>query len=218
MTPILQARDISLDELHSQFGLQNTAEKTFFPEWQSESFALSDFECQQLERVRENYSNLAIRKTFSEEVVKMVVLSPLLDLAGFYQAPFAIFAIKTEEAVEISAEDNGLLVKGKIDVLVVRQQFWVLVIESKSTQFDVLTALPQALTYMLSSPSSTSPMYALLVNGRECIFVKLINQSELNPNPVYARSYALSIERDGDLEQVLNTLKVIQHNILQFGS
>ncbi|MGK7889969.1 MAG: restriction endonuclease subunit R [Leptolyngbyaceae cyanobacterium] len=212
MTQLLQARDISLDELHTQFGLQSTSEKTFFPEWQSESLAFSDFERQQLERVRANYSNLASRKAFSEEAVKMVILSPLLDLAGFYQSPFAI---KTEDSVEISAEDNDLLVKGKIDVLVVHQQFWVLVIESKSTQFDVLTALPQALTYMLSNPNSSFPVYGLLANGREFVFVKLTNQSELSPSPVYARSYALSIERNGDLEQVLNTLKVIQRSILQ---
>ncbi|NET10103.1 MAG: type I restriction endonuclease subunit R [Symploca sp. SIO2B6] len=212
MTQLLQARDISLDELHTQFNLQSTSDKTFFPEWQSDSLVLSNLERQQLDRVRENCSNLTSRKTFSEEAVKMVVLSPLLDLAGFYQAPFAL---QTEESVEIKAEDNDLLVKGKIDVLVARQQFWVLVIESKSTQFDVLTALPQALTYMLGNPNQNTPVYGLLVNGREFVFIKFVNNFNQNHHPVYSRSYALSIERNGDLKQVLETLKVIRENILK---
>ena len=212
MTQIAQAKDISLVELNTQFSLQSTLDKTFFPEWQGDSLVLSDLECQQLDRIQKNYSNLARRKIFFEEAVKMVVLSPLLDLAGFYQVPFAL---QTEESVDISAEDNGLLVKGKIDVLVICQKFWVLAIESKSTQFDVLTALPQALTHMLDNPNPNSPVYGLLVNGREFVFIKLSHKSELNSAPVYARSYALSIDRDGDLEQVLETLKCIRGNILE---
>ena len=35
--------------------------------------------------------------------------------------------------------------RGRIDVLVLKQQFWLLVIESKQTGFSLLTAIPQAL-------------------------------------------------------------------------
>ncbi|MEM9220529.1 MAG: type I restriction endonuclease [Cyanobacteria bacterium P01_F01_bin.150] len=212
MTQLLQARDISLDELHEQFGLRRTSEKSFFPEWQEAASSSSDSEQTKLRRVQENYLNLANRKNFSEEAVKMVVLSPLLDLAGFYQAPFAL---ETEDSVEIIATDSDLLVKGKIDVLVVRHKLWILVIESKSTQFDVLTALPQALTYMLGNPQPNNPVYGLLVNGREFVFIKLTNAGETNSNPIYARSYALSLERNGDLKQVLETLKVIRKKVLE---
>jgi hypothetical protein len=78
----------------------------------------------------------------SEEAVKMVVLSPLLDLAGFYQSPFAI---ETEISIEITAEDDGIIVKGNIDVLIIKKRLWVLVIESKSIKFDVTSALSQTL-------------------------------------------------------------------------
>ncbi|NEQ97622.1 MAG: type I restriction endonuclease subunit R [Cyanothece sp. SIO2G6] len=212
MTQALQSRDISLEELQIQFNLQVAADKAFFPEWQNSSLLLTDIEHQQLRRIQKNYLNLAIRKNFSEEMVKMVVLSPLLDLGGFYQAPFGI---ATEEPVEIMAEDRDLLIKGKIDVLVVRQQFWVLVIESKSTRFDVLTALPQALTYMLDNPQKEHPVYGLLVNGREFVFIRFVNINESNTAPIYARSRALSVEQDEDLEQVLKTLKIIHENIVE---
>ncbi len=64
-----------------------------------------------LERVKSNYLNLTKRHPMSEEVVKMVVLSPLLDLAGFYQPNFEI---KTETSTEISAVDESVVVKGSM--------------------------------------------------------------------------------------------------------
>jgi hypothetical protein len=143
----------------------------------------------------------------SEEAVKMVVLSPLLDLAGFYQPPFEI---ETEKSTDISAVDESIIVKGNIDVLVIQKRLWVLVIESKSTKFDVLTALPQALAYMLNTPNIERPTFGLLVNGREFVFVKLVQQEK----PKYARSYALSIERDPEFQQVLSVLKRIGQLIL----
>ena len=207
MAQTAQARDISLEDLKSQFGLQPAAQADFFSEWQGELLALSEVEQRQLGRVQQNYLNLAGRRNFSEEAVKMVVLSPLLDLAAFYQSPFGL---QTEESVELISEDEGFTVRGKIDVLVFLQQLWVLVIEAKSTQFDVLSALPQALTYLLNAPNREKPAYGLLVNGREFVFVKLMHQ----PTPTYARSFALSVERSSELAQVLSILKAIRHQVL----
>lgn len=208
MAQLIQAKEISLEELQIHFGLQLSSQEGFFYEWRERGSELAETEKQALNRVRRNYLNLSFRKTFSEETVKMVVLSPLLDLAGFYQAPFGI---QTEESVEITAEDDGLIVKGNIDVLVIRQRFWILVIESKSSRFDVLTALPQALAYMLDAPNPEKPVYGLLVNGREFVCVKLVHQ----PTPIYARSYALSLEREGELAQVLGTLRIIKQTFLE---
>ncbi|MBE9079546.1 type I restriction endonuclease subunit R [Romeria aff. gracilis LEGE 07310] len=208
MTQISQARDISLEELHCHFNLEIATSEDFFGEWRASLPAATDYEKGLLERVQQNYLNLASRRSFSEEAVKMVVLSPLLDLAGFYQTPFSL---QTEESIEIEAEDEAVVIRGSIDVLVICRQFWVLVIESKSTRFDVMTALPQALAYMLDTPNREKPVYGLLVNGREFVFIKLLQ----HPAPVYARSFALSIERDNELVQVLGTLKNIRQSILE---
>ncbi len=77
---------------------------------------MTDAEKLTLERVKSNYLNLTKRRPMSEEAVQMVVLSPLLDLASFYQP---IFEIETEKSIEISAKDEGVIVKGSIDVLVI---------------------------------------------------------------------------------------------------
>jgi predicted type IV restriction endonuclease len=207
MMQTIQARDISLYELEEKFGLQLVTNAEFFTEWTNDLPLVNDIENLSLQRVKSNYLNLAQRRSMSEEAVKMVVLSPLLDLAGFYQPPFEI---ETEKSTDISAEDESIIVKGNIDVLVIQKRFWVLVIESKSTKFDVMTALPQALAYMLDAPNIRQPTFGLLVNGREFVFVKLVHQEK----PKYARSYALSIERDTELQQVLSALKRVGQLIL----
>jgi hypothetical protein len=202
MVQTIFAKDISLYELEEQFGLQ-PIDDPCFTEWLSDSPPVSESDKQALNRVRSNYLNLIKRRFMSEEAVKMVVLSPLLDLAGFYQPPFAI---ETETSIKIYAEDEGVIVKGNIDVLVVQRQLWILVIESKATKFDVMTALPQALAYMLDDPKHDRPTLGLLVNGREFVFVKLTQQD----TPQYSLSKAFSIlTPEQDLYDVLHLLKHI---------
>lgn len=99
-----------------------------------------------------------------------------------------------------------MIVKGNIDVLVIQKQFWILVIESKNTKFDVMMALPQALAYMLDDPKRDRPTFGLLVNGREFVFVKLIKED----TPQYSLSRAFSILKpEHDLYEVLHLLKYI---------
>lgn len=76
-------------------------------------------------------------------MVKMVILSPLLELAGFYDPPFYA---TSEKSVNISVQDHNLTIRGKIDVLVTQGQFWILVIESKQSGIAIDSGIPQALT------------------------------------------------------------------------
>jgi len=202
MPTTIPAQDITLEELQEHFGLQLTPDPDFFLEWQQNLPELSDREKQTLQRVCSNYFNLVSCRPLLEEGVKMVILSPLLDLAGFFQPPFSI---RTETPVELSVEDEGLIIRGRIDVLVIQQHLWILIIEAKSTKIDIMEALPQALSYMLKSGQQTKPIFAFLLNGREFVFVKL----QPSDPPIYSRSYALSIERPHELEQVLSVLKTI---------
>lgn len=55
-----------------------------------------------------------------EELVKMAMLGSLLSLAGFFQC---LFYPKTEAEVLFTAEDEGETIKGRVDALVVREQF-----------------------------------------------------------------------------------------------
>lgn len=202
--PASKIEDVAV--LYEAFDLQKAPED-FFPEWQHNTPLPTEEERQKLRRVQNNFSHLAAGAPFSEEATKMVVLSPLLDMADFFQPPLKI---KTEEPIAISATDDDRVFTGKIDVLVVKQRLWILVIESKSTRFDVFLALPQTLTYMLShmlgTPDLDKPVYGLMLNGREFVFLKMAHQS----TPVYAHSGALDIAKEDELAQVLGALKNIK--------
>jgi len=199
MPSTLPAEKVTLYDLEQRFQLQQRDAVQFFPEWQQELPPLTESEQQRLDRVKAIYANLA-RRSVLENTVKMAIVSPLLDLAGFYLPPFYI---STEEEVQIQAEDDGIAIRGRIDVLVLKEAFWLLVIESKRAEFSLRVGIPQALTYMLATPSPERPLYGLVTNGSNFVFLKLVRQG----TPFYARSKELLLEEDGQLGQVLQILK-----------
>jgi len=131
--------------------------------------------------------------------VKLVVVSPLLDLAGFYRAPYQV---ESEVPIQLAIpdEEEGLI-QGRIDTLIVRRSLWIVLVESKRTQISVHAGVPQALTYLLSRPDGDRPGYGLVTNGSEFLFLKQVGT-------LYATSNLLSIVNDGnDLVQVLQLLR-----------
>ena len=185
--------------MKTKLNLQQTNERQFFREWQGNLPEVSESEKQLLERIKTNFLNLIEYPPMLENAVKMVVLSPLLDLAGFYQRPLRI---STEKQVEIVSEDEETIVKGKIDVLVLQEQLWILVIEAK-TQFSLEPGIPQALAYMLNNPHPEKPIFGLVTNGSNFIFIKLIKQER----SLYALSDEFTLRRANDLYIVLSILK-----------
>lgn len=62
--------------------------------------------------------------------------------------------------------------------------FWTIVIESKQAGFSLEVGIPQALSYMLANRSHEKPLFGLVTNGGNFIFIKLIQREQL----VYALS------------------------------
>ena len=201
MVQFIQAQNIGIADLEARFGLEQTDNETFFPEWWENLPEISELEKQYLDKVKLHFLRLVKHPPLSEETVKLVVLSPLLSLAGFYDEPFLI---RSESSIEIAVEDQEEVIKGRIDVLVIQQQLWLLVIESKKPAFSLLEAIPQALTYMLANPQPTKPVFGLVMNGSDFIFIKL---SQIN-QPQYALSDQFTLlKRENELYQVFRILK-----------
>lgn len=70
----------------------------------------------------------------------LVFASPLLTLAGFYDPPFRL---RAEESVQLVREDPEEVLQGRLDVRVLKEEFWVVVLESRKTALSVWTALLQ---------------------------------------------------------------------------
>jgi len=202
MVQVIQARKVTLLELEERYGLSLTTAEDFFTEWQSDGGALTDSETLMLDRVKQNFDRLFKSPPLLENSVKMVLLSPLLDLAGFYHDPFRI---ESETSIEVESEDEGEVIRGRIDVLVVKQRLWLLVIEAKRSDFAVTGAIAQALAEMLNSPQPSQPTFGMVTNGNEFIFLKLVR----DPNQ-YANSRLFSLVNPGnELYNVLSILKQI---------
>lgn len=202
----VNARTLTLTDLRQRFGVRLNAGDRHFHEWLVQVPPVSEAEAIALERIRQNYEYLSQEEPPLEEVVKLVVVSPLLDLAGFYQPPFLIKA-EVSTTIEVADDPSIAPIIGKIDVLVVQEALWVLMIESKPARLDVTAGIAQALAYLLGAPTHQTTLYGMVTNGREVLFLKL--ERDIQP-PQYSRSstYRL-LENSQERQQILQGLKQI---------
>ena len=199
----------SLDDLEERFNLRATENEQFFPEWNQGLPELADREIATLDQIRNRFLRHRKRGSLAEGTINHLVISPLLTLAGLYDEPFFV---TTEPEVELLLEDKDELLRGRIDTLIIQQQLWVLVVESKSTiAFSV--ALPQALTYMMGNPNPEHTVYGLITNGDEFQFIKLLIQD--NPQYDLSNIFSLLLPHRNQLNDIMLVLKQIRQIMLQ---
>jgi hypothetical protein len=161
----------TLAKAEAKFQLTRTEDEGFFREWSADLPDLTEPEKQGLMEMRRRYLYQRSQGHLLERTVMLLFASPLLALAGFYDPPFRV---KAEESVRLFLEDPEEFLQGRLDALVLKEQFWVVVIESKKTALSVWTVLPQTLAYLTANPHPDKPSFALMTNGDESVFVKLV--------------------------------------------
>lgn len=65
-----------------------------------------------------------------------------------------------------------------MDVLVLLNQFWVVVLESTKTALSVWAALPQTMAYPMANPQPEQPSFGMVTNGDDILFVKLVQAEQ----------------------------------------
>lgn len=191
----------SLADAEVRLNLQRNDQPTFFHEWQGPLAALTPTEIADLEQIHRRLLYHRADGELLEGAVVLLVVSPLLELAGFYDPPFKI---KAETTIELSIDDGEEVLRGRIDVLVLQNRLWVAVLESKKSTISARSALPQALAYMMSRPNSEQPLFGILTNGDDIVFVKLTT----HPTPEYQLSRSFSLYTlPSELQLALQTLK-----------
>ena len=168
---------------------------------------MSEAEKATLDHYKERFLAHRYRGNLSEGAVDRLLVSPLLDLAGLYAPDFSI---DTEKSVEVVAEDDHTIYRGRIDALVLKHQLWVLVVEEKASRVDMETAIPQCLAYMAGSPNLEKPVYGLVTNGHQFAFLKLQRRSQTE----YRISDTFSLRsRQNTLYNVLQILQKIRDRL-----
>jgi hypothetical protein len=204
MIQFMAAREAKLSELQQHFFLEEVTDPNFFPEWRVGSADLAATERQFLDKTRDGFINLRSHPPLLEKAVQIAVLGPLFFLANCYLPPFYI---RTEESIEIASQDGDYVVRGNIDILLLKDQFWIAAIESKKVEFSVEAGLTQLLVYMLANPNPGRPAYGLVTTGGEFLFVKLV-RGEVNR---YSTSDQFVLRRQTN--ELYDVFRILQHFI-----
>lgn len=77
----------TLNEAEAKFNLRRTEDDRFFTEWFEGLLELTDSEKTSLDRVKDRYRYHRDDGLLAEGAVNLIVVSPLLELAGFYDPP-----------------------------------------------------------------------------------------------------------------------------------
>ena len=201
MVQTIQSQEVNLRYLLDNFSLELVRDEDFFGEWQYDLPEISDLEKELLNQVQEGYFNLLQNPPFLEDIVRMAIVDPVLFIGKFFLHPYHI---RSEESINLELADKEVIIRGRIDALVLKEKLWVMIIESKRAEFSIEAGLAQLLTYLLASPHVKHPNYGLIVTGGSFIFVKLV-KTEI---PQYATSKMFAIRNPGnELFDVLRILK-----------
>ena len=158
----------SFQALQERFGIHRATSATFFPEWQTPTASLGDTDKAFLDRLKQRYHNYYNTGLLTEGTVLLSIVAPLLKHLGFHEPPFFV---RSELPISIAVKERDEIYRGRIDVLVIRDQLWIVTVEAKRSKFAADIALPQCLAYMKAAPQH--PSFGMVTNGSDFIFCKL---------------------------------------------
>ncbi len=205
----LQARNLSLEEVHRLLGFEDRYNGSFEP-WLAID-PLSETECQELQQIQTDIRAYVIHSRFSEGQIRLIAVAPLLRLAGFYQHPVQL---KVEEGIDrIEIDNENTTISGRFDIVAIRKgdrptetvDLWILAIETKEGLASLTAGLPQLLVYAYGSLETQNSVWGLLTNGIDYSFIRIFR--DRTPVYEYVRNFNLLYDRDS--VQLLQVLKAI---------
>jgi hypothetical protein len=166
----VSADRVDLRFLIEHFNLKYVQDLSFFSEWQGDLPIVTPEQKNDLDVIKQGYLNLLDYPPLLESAVQVAVLGPMMFLGRFFLPPFHV---RGEKSIKIENEDHGVKVNGKLDILLLRENFWVMAIESKRSEFSLEAGRAQILSYMLANPDVNQPSYGLVTSGGSFTFLKL---------------------------------------------
>ena len=187
----------NLSDIEEMLGLRPATDPSFFTEWLPPLPELSDAEKGQLDHLKLRYRYYQDAGAITESTVNLIMVAPLLELLDLFNPPYLV---KGEKQVKVEIENGDRVLTGLIDVLILNNEFWLVLIESKRYGFSVMQALPQTLAYMAGS--TAQPSFGLITTGEDFLFVKA-DEARYD----FADKLTLTTRRDNQLYTVAQILK-----------
>ncbi|ODG99560.1 restriction endonuclease subunit R [Nostoc sp. KVJ20] len=207
MTLTVEASSLSLNDVHRFLKLEKLSNASFTDFLTLEP--LSEFEQQDLLRIRNDFDRYLSAGKISEGLVKFLTIAPLMRLSGFYDVPIRL---TMEDSIAIAVEDEDRKITGRMDILAINNPqsniappFWVLVIETKNSSVNVIEGLPQLLTYAFKSLQQQPSVWGLVTNGQlyQFVYLRHDNQSTYELMPL------LNLSESPDAIELLQVFQAI---------
>ena len=112
------------------------------------------------------------------------------------------YKLRGEKYISIEIENGDTVLKGLIDVLVVQDGLWIVLLETKRYGFSVMQALPQTLAYLANA--NTAQSFGLITTGEDFLFVKVDLQTREYD---ISDKFTLSTRHENQLCQVIKIMK-----------
>ncbi|MBD2563036.1 MULTISPECIES: restriction endonuclease subunit R [Nostoc] len=203
----VEASSLSLNDVHRFLKLEELSNGSFTDFLSLEP--LSEFEQQDLLRIRNDFRRYLSAGKISEGLVKFLTIAPLMRLSGFYDVPIRL---TMEDSIAIAVEDEDKRITGRMDILAINSPqsniaplLWVLVIETKNSSVNVIEGLPQLLTYAFKSLEQQPSVWGLVTNGQlyQFVYLRHDNQSTYELMPL------LNLSQSPDAIELLQVFKAI---------
>jgi hypothetical protein len=199
---------LSFRDVETKLNLRRSSDPQLFYEWKDRLPELTDLEKSSLEQLSARYLHYLEAGEVNEGTLNIILLSPLLNTLGLCDPPFHVRGEAwVEVQTTIDAEEGAVTLEGRIDALTLQKQFWLVIIEGKRGGFNVLQAVPQTLAYMAATPYPERPVFGMVTNGYDYLFVKLIRQEQREY--AVSNNFTLLSDEQSNLFRVARVLKYL---------
>ena len=177
MNTTLDVSNLVLNDVHRLLKLEfnySDSLKPFLP-----LQPLTEMERRRLEEINANFKSYFFDGYILEGLVKVLFVSPLMWLSGFFHPKIEITL--EERIANIDIEDKEGVIKGRMDILATAKSLpeitlnplWILIIETNQFSVNASFCLPQLLTYAYKSLEHQESVWGLTTNGMDYQFVYL---------------------------------------------
>jgi hypothetical protein len=211
----LKARKLTLDDAQRLLGFSPIFEGDF------ESYlslpSLASHELSELADIRDRFLRYLTLGKVSEGQARELSVAPLLQLAGYHNAP--IYLRIEEEIDRIYIESEETHITGRFDIVAVNREetsgpispLWILVIESKNIEASEYVGTAQLLAYAHGTLEQQGCLWGLVTNGATYQFFYL-EKSDLETGDGLTYRYMPTLnlretDRSALLLQVLKSIR-----------